>query len=158
MLRPEGPSTFSGRLADDVPLPSSAEGPRFVIQREKDLVREIEENRKSIEASKVEHDRLVFLCNRLAERNRKFNKKITESLSERDSAVIDKCQNLHNVTIEPEREELEKSPSVATLQFESSENTSEEVDDHETVEQSTSINTFFQRETSSNVTLIRSRN
>jgi hypothetical protein len=96
MLRPEGASTFYNRLHDDIQVLATNE-PRFQIQREKDLMREVQTKNNEVEAAKIEHDRLVFVCNRLAERNNALTGEVMEALSERDEAILSKCVSMATV-------------------------------------------------------------
>lgn len=111
MLRPEGTSTFYNRLHDDLQVLPTNE-PRFQIQREKDLMREVQVKNHEVEAAKIEHDRLVFVCNRLAERNNSLTGEVMQALIERDEAILSKCKAIsttwspvskHAVTEEPSK-------------------------------------------------------
>ena len=130
MLRPEGTSTYYDRLHTDLQTPSSTDSrqePRFVIQREKELLREVECTKQELETSKIEHDRLVFVCNRLAERNNVLLQEVTATLSERDQAILDKCIHLSpsfvdNVMLQ----EKSNNSSRESLDFKTSESELEE--------------------------------
>ena len=96
MLKPEGTSTMYDRLHEDLSPASLNQEPKFVIQRERELVRELDDAKREIEIGKIEHDRLVFLSNRLAERNDELSQEIKAALLERDEAIVDKCKALNN--------------------------------------------------------------
>lgn len=98
ILRPEGTSTAYDKLRAELkstPLyMGSSNDSRFVLQREKELLREIDEVKKCFQTTKIEHDQLVFVCNRLAERNNQLIQEMTDALSERDDAILYSCKSI----------------------------------------------------------------
>jgi kinesin family protein 4/21/27 len=97
ILRPEGTSNAYDKLRKELRSAPSYTGSgdsRFVLQREKELLREIEEAKKSLQTTKIEHDQLVFVCNRLSERNNQLIHEMTDALSERDDAILSSCKSL----------------------------------------------------------------
>ena len=94
MLRPEGSSNAYDKLRKELKnVPTLGKDSRFIIQREKDLLNEISDIKKELQSSKLEHDQLVFVCNRLAERNDRLVEEVADALKERDEVVLSTCKS-----------------------------------------------------------------
>ena len=133
ILRPEGTSNAYDKLRKELRSAPSFTGSgssdsRFVLQREKELLREIDEAKKSRQTIKIEHDQLVFVCNRLAERNNQLILEMTDALSERDDAILHSCKSLKTNSRVPLSPKLKSEMgSLVESSFDSADNSEMDV-------------------------------